>query len=122
MYQTISTICLLVLCGKVLLRGPDRPRHARPAPPLRPRAHRRTDGAYATARCRPRAVARRERVSPYVPCPAETLDGDASALVRPYLVRCEQRQRRRALELALDGIDDPLDPVWPHGVPVGAAA
>ncbi|WP_344633194.1 hypothetical protein [Streptomyces glaucosporus] len=33
------------------------------------------------------------------------IDGDASPLVRPYLVRHEQEQRRRVLELALDGID-----------------
>jgi hypothetical protein len=49
------------------------------------------------------------------------LEGERVALVRPYLVHWEQRQqreRRRALELALDGVD--AGPEWIHGVRVGA--
>jgi hypothetical protein len=57
------------------------------------------------------------------------LDGSAVALVRPYLVAYEQREqrreralqreRRRALLLALDGVDVGPDVI--HGVRVGAA-
>lgn len=46
------------------------------------------------------------------------IDADSQPLVRPYLVAYEQQQRRRALELALDGID--VGPCVIHGVPVGA--
>ena len=49
----------------------------------------------------------------------EPPDGDASPLVRPYVVAYEQYERRRALALALDGID--VGPSVIHGVRVGAA-
>ncbi|WP_051798761.1 hypothetical protein [Streptomyces sp. NRRL S-337] len=45
------------------------------------------------------------------------LDGDASPLVRPYLVAHEQRERRKALLLATLGVDAP-GPYWIHGVEV----
>jgi hypothetical protein len=64
------------------------------------------------------------RITP-VPPPlfTELLDGNASRLVRPYVLdpaehRC-QRERRRALYLATLGID--AGPKHIHGVPVGAA-
>ncbi|MGW8374347.1 hypothetical protein [Streptomyces sp. ODS28] len=44
------------------------------------------------------------------------LDGDASPLVRPYLVAYEQAERRTALSLALDGVD--VGPWVIHGVTV----
>ncbi|MET7859493.1 hypothetical protein ABZS81_20155 [Streptomyces sp. NPDC005318] len=45
------------------------------------------------------------------------LDGNASALVRPYLTAHEQRQRRRALFLATIGLDDE-GPYRIHGMEV----
>ncbi|PJE97416.1 hypothetical protein CUT44_12065 [Streptomyces carminius] len=45
---------------------------------------------------------------------------DPTPLVRPYVVAHEQGERRRALALALDGID--VGPPVIHGVRVGAAA
>ncbi|MFD8549329.1 hypothetical protein [Streptomyces sp. NPDC059649] len=45
------------------------------------------------------------------------LDGDATPLVRPYLVAHEQRERRQALLLATFGVDAP-GPYWIHGVEV----
>lgn len=77
-----------------------------------------------------RTVIVRPRNPPYLPFPparrgwaGEPIDGDATALVRPYLVAAEQRQqrqrrqRRRALALATLGIDDP-GPYRIHGVEV----
>ncbi|WP_051717370.1 hypothetical protein [Streptomyces megasporus] len=46
-------------------------------------------------------------------------DGERSPLVRPCLIAYEQYERRRALALALDGID--VGPSVIHGVRVGAA-
>ncbi|MEU0085625.1 hypothetical protein [Streptomyces sp. NPDC006274] len=45
------------------------------------------------------------------------LDGNASALVRPYLTAHEQGERRAALLLATLGIDAP-GPYWIHGAEV----
>ncbi|WP_310728593.1 hypothetical protein [Streptomyces sp. N2A] len=45
------------------------------------------------------------------------LDGDASPLVRPYLVAHEQRERRKALLLTTFGVDA-SGPYWIHGVEV----
>jgi hypothetical protein len=65
-------------------------------------------------------VARRLRTTQIPPrMVGEPIDGDATALVRPYLAAYEQRERRTALLLALDGIDMP-GPVWIHGVEVAA--
>lgn len=47
---------------------------------------------------------------------AEPIDGDATRLVRPYIVEHEQSERRRAPALALDGIY--VGPYWIHGVEV----
>lgn len=44
------------------------------------------------------------------------IDGRATALVRPYLLTPEQRQRRRALRLATYGID--VGPRRIHGMEV----
>lgn len=123
MYQAI---CLLLLCWKVLLGcparrgGPDRGRDLQAVPlnVAHYRAHRREPAAPPP---RHRGHQGTEPLPPYVPGRADALDGDASALVRPYLVQCERQQRRRALELALDGYDVP-GPLWIHGVPVGVAA
>lgn len=49
--------------------------------------------------------------------PEPFINGDASPLVRPYLVAYEQEERRTALALALDGID--VGPWFIHGVKVG---
>jgi len=65
----------------------------------------------------PRAALPRQR-SPYG---LETpLEGERVALIRPYLAHWEQEERRRALELVLDGVD--VGPEWIHGVRVGAAS
>ncbi|MFI1951975.1 hypothetical protein ACH437_08985 [Streptomyces xinghaiensis] len=53
----------------------------------------------------------------------EPLDGHALALARPYFVACEreqvrQRERRRTLLLALEGVDIGAEII--HGVRVGA--
>ncbi|UGY91552.1 hypothetical protein [Streptomyces gobiensis] len=58
---------------------------------------------------------------PYLPAAlrkrdAGRIDGDAVAMVRPYLVAQEQEERRAALVLALDGID--VGPWAVHGVEV----
>ncbi|MFF4603562.1 hypothetical protein ACFY12_12580 [Streptomyces sp. NPDC001339] len=45
------------------------------------------------------------------------IDGDASPLVRPYLVAYEQLQRRNELLLATFGVDAP-GPYVIHGVEV----
>lgn len=47
---------------------------------------------------------------------AEPIDGDATRLVRPYIVEHEQSERRRVPALALDGIY--VGPYWIHGVEV----
>ncbi|MGP3982062.1 hypothetical protein [Streptomyces sp. KR80] len=49
--------------------------------------------------------------------PDRPIDGDATVMVRPYLVAEEQRQRRSALLLATVGIDAP-GPYVIHGVEV----
>lgn len=128
MYQAIG---LLLLYWKMLFRGSGRHRHQqdvvpRTAPPTAPRQW--AGGTDPAERLKPTApparqeeVQRPKRRSPYVEEAAGALDGDASALVRPYLLRYEQQQRRSELELALDGLDVP-GPVWIHGVPVGVAA
>ena len=46
------------------------------------------------------------------------IDGEELAIVRPYVVRAEQARRRRALELALDGIG--IGPEIVHGKRVPA--
>ncbi|WP_101256697.1 hypothetical protein [Streptomyces barkulensis] len=51
---------------------------------------------------------------------AEPAYHDPTPLVRPYVVAYEQQERRRALALALDGID--VGPPVIHGVRVGAVA
>ncbi|SFJ80660.1 hypothetical protein [Streptomyces pini] len=48
---------------------------------------------------------------------AEPAYHDPTPLVRPYVVAYEQQERRRALALALDGID--VGPPVIHGVRVG---
>jgi hypothetical protein len=50
---------------------------------------------------------------------SEPLPGEASALVRPYVIAHEQRVRRRELALAALGQDMP-GPMWIHGVEVPA--
>jgi hypothetical protein len=47
----------------------------------------------------------------------EPIDGDATAMVRPYLVAYEQEQRRCELLLATMGLDGPGS-YWIHGVEV----
>ncbi|MBV1938369.1 MULTISPECIES: hypothetical protein [Streptomyces] len=62
----------------------------------------------------------------FIPAPpprfTEILDGNASRLVRPYVLGAaehrRQRERRRALYLATVGID--VGPDHIHGVPVAA--
>jgi hypothetical protein len=85
--------------------------------------HRATQGAHETRTGRritvrawepPRLPAGRHRRSV-----EQWIDGDATALVRPYLVAEEQRQRRHALLLATMGLDEP-GPCWIHGVEVAA--
>lgn len=73
--------------------------------PIHPRS---TRPEYGAATCR-------------TPAHTHHLDGDASALVRPYLLHAEQQQRRHELEFALDGIDVP-GPMWIHGTRVEAVA
>jgi hypothetical protein len=85
-----------------------------------PGRHRAVPGA-GSART-PRTVIVRAWDPPYLPWVRRTraeerIDGDATAMVRPYLVAEEQRQRRRALLLATLGVDDP-GPYWIHGVEV----
>jgi len=80
-----------------------------------------------TSRTRRRAGVRVRVTTRAVPLPTsrrwwradEPADGDRSPLVRPYLIAYEQYERRRALALALDGID--VGPSVIHGVRVGAA-
>ncbi|MBL1094762.1 hypothetical protein JK360_36630 [Streptomyces sp. 9-7] len=62
----------------------------------------------------PRVPVHRRPRRPVIETP---IDGDASPLVRPYLVAHEQRERREALLLATFGVDAP-GPYWIHGVEV----
>ena len=87
-------------------RHRDRPPH--PAPPGTARP-----SLLLTTRAVPLPTARRWWRAD------EPADGDRSPLVRPYLIAYEQYERRRALALALDGID--VGPSVIHGVRVGAA-
>ncbi|UGY93932.1 hypothetical protein [Streptomyces gobiensis] len=114
-----EAICLLYLWFKMLFssgsgshrsRSGSRPRAVVPAPrtPL-----------VRTAACPASPPLRRATRLPYGRH-MEPLDGDAVAMVRPYVVVQEQEDRRRALELALDGVDVP-ESVWVHGVQVGMA-
>ncbi|MBA4864415.1 hypothetical protein H1V43_24280 [Streptomyces sp. PSKA54] len=69
-----------------------------------------------------RPTSLRSRRRPYGPYePEEPLNGHETALVRPYLVAHEERERQRerrlALLLALDGVDVGPDVI--HGVRVG---
>lgn len=66
-----------------------------------------------TGRAMPAPVARRCRWTTDKPAPVDV------PLVRPFVIAHEQRERRRALALALDGID--VGPHLIHGVRVGAA-
>lgn len=88
-----------------VLLAPVRGRHRAATGPVTPPARRRAPHAEPRASRVPRMV-------------GEPIDGDATALVRPYLVAYEQWRRRRELLLALDGID--VGPHWIHGVEVAA--
>ncbi len=52
--------------------------------------------------------------------PEPVLDGDASRLVRPYVVAAEQAERREVLGLALEGVDVP-GLMWIQGMQVRIA-
>lgn len=115
-----EAICLLWFWWRALRGWPPRtrraPRHApHPAPYSASAAARPRDLRFPASRRAPerrRTSRTRDR---------EVLDGDAVALVRPYVVHAEQRRRRRELELALDGYEH-TEPLWIHGVRVEAVA
>lgn len=88
--------------------------------------HRAGCGRHHAVARRPRRIVIRPLNPPHLPWaqrrrrrPEVPLDGDATPLVRPYLVAHEQRQRRNALLLATFGTDAP-GPYFIHGVEVVA--
>ncbi|WP_346776720.1 hypothetical protein [Streptomyces sp. HNM0574] len=100
-------------------RRRGRGRHRRPPVPPQPGTPRRR--TLVLRPHRPPYLPGQEPSRPRrVPDELAALDGDAAALVRPYLVAHEQRMRRRALALATLGQDMP-EPLRLYEMPEWAA-
>lgn len=114
--------CLHFLLG-VFAPGSGRRRAS--AAPVTPASVRRTQGAHPTRSHARQVQARGQTARPRSPYGlVERIDGEGTALIRPYLVECErqeerarQRWRRLSLVMAADfGID--LDSRDVHGAGV----